>query len=140
GSEPQVNRVALYPLLQATLRVEWTSTSALNDGATTTGESTINLGRPTQPLHPHGSEALTFLRPVQVRDQIHMQFGQMFHAGPMLPGSPPWIRRVTENDDDSDSDDDSANRFAAIDLKKIASFKEKYPSPDPADGSPRSRP
>src|SRR5690606_10262783 len=89
AADPQ--HVKLYPVIAATIRFAWTTTS-LQGGETTSSETTIEVGEGVPPM-PLSPDTMHLLRPVQVGNKLTLQSGPAFWGGAMMV-APPWVRRA----------------------------------------------
>jgi hypothetical protein len=94
SEEADPQRVKLYPMIAATIRFAWSATSP-QSGENTTNETTIEIGEGIPPM-PYGPETMNFLRPVQDRDQLMLQYAPQFWGGPMAMATP-WVRRAPKD-------------------------------------------
>ncbi len=124
----EAQRIEIYPMLSATIRVVWIAKSSQGEETATTGETALRVGVGTQPTMPygHGPDSVTFLRPMQVKDRLTLQSGPPFFAGPMMAGMTFWVRRAP----DELVKGSPLEFFTGVDLKKLDELQDKLVLPE----------
>jgi hypothetical protein len=120
-------QIKLYRAIKASLRVAWNLTPAQQGGSATSGETTIPLGVGPPQFHDHLGIVQT-IRPVQIKDQLMIQFTIMPYGGyPMpAPDATMWLRALNIDSVDGDRAvrKEVAAEFTSIDLKDVEKIKE----------------
>ena len=122
-------QVKLYRTIKASLRAVWRMTPLQPGGEATSGETTIPLGLGATPLFQDHQAINQTIRPMQVKDQLMIQFALNPYGGfpTPAPAETMWLRAV-----EVDSDEEGAAlqekveaEFAALDLKDLENLKEE---------------
>jgi hypothetical protein len=141
-------QIQLHRAIQATIRVAW-MTTALQGGGKASGEATLQVdGGPPAP-NRYGQDATPWIRPVQVKDRLTLQFavspfGYQVPFGPFGPfgGFEPWLR-VVESEagaNDEDTKRVALAKFTALDLNKIDELKDEFSPPRNTGGNQPGHP
>jgi hypothetical protein len=124
-------QIKLHPAIRATIRLAWQSTS-LQGGGKTSGETMLTVdGGPPRP-YVYGQESTSWLRPVQEKDRLTLQFVEYpYGFGGPFAAPDAWLRVVGKGAGPDVGQDIEAAlaEYDAIDLAKIDKLKEELPAP-----------
>jgi hypothetical protein len=121
-------KLEIYPSILATVRLAWQSAMP-QGGGSTTGESTLDVGSGVQPQNVYGQDPAPWLRAVQVKDRLTLQFIDSPYGfqGPF--GGESWVRVAGSKADLEDG--------AASNAKAPTSDSPEAP---PAEADPNAKP
>lgn len=132
STDQNEQRVELYPIIAATIRFAWSTTSLQGNSETTTNEATIKVGEGIPPM-PYSPDTMNFLRPVQDGDKLTLQSGPPYFGGPMAAAMTTWVRQVPEEL----LKDSPLEYFTGIDLTKLDKLQEEFRPIKTDSASPR---
>jgi hypothetical protein len=143
--EPAEVKVQVYRAIQATLRLAWEATSP-QGGGKTSGEATLNIGSGDPQAQFGGQNETSWLRPIQQKDRLTLQFVEYPYYGGPFGAAEAWVRVVETADeakqveaaagDAKESEPKQAerkparlNEFNELELDDIDKLKAKLPQP-----------
>jgi protocatechuate 3,4-dioxygenase beta subunit len=133
SAEADPQHVKLYPTIAATIRFAWSAT-APQSGELISNETTIEIGEGIPPM-PYSPETMNFLRPVQDRDKLVLQYSPQFWGGPMAMATP-WVRRAPADL----LGESPLSFFKEFNLQKLGDVKDKWTVVDVATENTRRGP
>jgi hypothetical protein len=144
GPEPGEVKVQAYRAIQATIRLAWEATSP-QGGGKTSGESTLNVGSGGPQPHQYGQNETSWIRPIQQKDRLTLQFVDSYYGGPFAAAEA-WVRVVPPADDEKQAEAEDVDakegetsqgerkparldEYNTLELGEIDKLKEKLPQP-----------